>query len=309
MGGAVTVETVLGQGSIFKLELPCSEAEAPMRTAEPETARSSAPARRLKILVAEDNPVNQAVVTAMLDPYGHDVDLVEDGEAALKAVQQRDFDLVIMDIQMPKMDGLAATQAIRELGGQYTQLPIVALTAHAMMGQREEYLAAGMSDYLSKPLDPAKLSRMLRRWSGGEAPTEPSETGPARTIVDAAIIDTARLDELAELIPPGRLAAMLDAFFADAGMRLVEITAAIETRDLAGLRRISHDLAGIAGNYGLVEAEHKARQVLAACRAQDIGTACAEAEATRTAFARAEAPLRAAVAERRSSALTGVPLA
>jgi signal transduction histidine kinase/DNA-binding NarL/FixJ family response regulator len=305
MGGTVTVETALGQGSIFKLSLPCSATVAPEPVAEPETSRPAAPWRRLKILVAEDNPVNQAVVTAMLEPYDHDVELVEDGEAALKAVQRGEFDLVIMDIQMPKMDGLAATQAIRELGGRYAQLPIVALTAHAMMGQREEYLAAGMSDYLSKPLDPAKLARMLRRWSGNGAPSEPAEAVQSGPIDQSAIIDPSRLDELAELIPAGRLAVMLDAFFTDAEMRMAELAAAIVARDLAALRRVSHDLAGIAGNYGLVEAEHTARQVLAACRAQDLDMACAEAEATKLAFGRAEAPLRAAIAERRLSALTG----
>ncbi len=309
MGGAIAVETEPGRGSNFRLALPCRAAEAPAPALEPETARSEAPMRRLRILVAEDNPVNQAVVTAMLDPYNHEVEVVEDGEAAVKAVTSREFDLVIMDIQMPKMDGLAATQAIRELGGRYAQLPIVALTAHAMTGQREEYLAAGMSDYLSKPLDPAKLGRVLQRWSGGEdrpetveAAEAPKPSAPSE--VDGAIIDAARLDELAELIPAGRLAAMLDAFFADAEMRLAELATAVETSDLAALKRVSHDLAGIAGNYGLVEAEQGARRVLAACRANDVETARAEAEATRAAFRRAEAPLRTAVAERRSPALT-----
>ncbi|HVJ54769.1 MAG TPA: ATP-binding protein [Aliidongia sp.] len=308
MGGTVTVETAPGRGSAFKLELPCTIAEGPVAAIEPELARPAAVPHHLKILVAEDNPVNQAVVTAMLSPYEHEIEVVEDGEAAIEAVKKQRFDLVFMDIQMPKMDGLAATQAIRELGGEHAELPIVALTAHAMMGQREEYLAAGMSDYLSKPLDPAKLERVLRRWGGKEMPPAESVTEPPPPEVPEAppaIVDPRRIDELAELIPPGRLAAMLDAFFADADMRLTELASATEARDLAALRRVAHDLAGIAGNYGLAESEHLARQVIAACRIDDTATACAEAERTRAAFHRAEAPLRAAIAAKRPQVLTG----
>jgi CheY-like chemotaxis protein len=120
-------------------------------------------ARRLRVLVAEDNSINQLLIKTMLEKAGHQVELSNNGLEALDAVMRTDFDLVMMDVNMPEMDGLTATQRIRDLPAPKSQLPIIALTANAMKGDREKFVNAGMDDYVSKPIDPDKLAMAIER--------------------------------------------------------------------------------------------------------------------------------------------------
>ncbi|MDB5410756.1 MAG: multi-sensor hybrid histidine kinase [Rhodospirillales bacterium] len=113
--------------------------------------------RRLRILLAEDNRINQKVACAILTNAGHSVETANDGEQAVAAARDGDFDAILMDVQMPVLDGVQATARIRALPAPRNRVTVIALTAHAMQGAREEYLAAGMNDYLAKPLDPATL--------------------------------------------------------------------------------------------------------------------------------------------------------
>ncbi len=121
------------------------------------------PVRRLHILLAEDNPVNQKLAVRILEKMGHSVTVADDGEEALAALAGKDFDLVLMDIQMPKMDGFETTRAIREqereTGGH---IPIIAMTAHALKGDRERCLAAGMDEYVGKPIQIEALNKVLQ---------------------------------------------------------------------------------------------------------------------------------------------------
>ncbi len=117
----------------------------------------------VNILLAEDNEINQKVAVALIERTGLNVDVVSDGSLALKAIDNKNYDLVLMDIQMPNMDGLTATQNIRKMQ-EYKDLPIIAITAHAMKGDREKCLATGMNDYLSKPIVPDELYKMLNKW-------------------------------------------------------------------------------------------------------------------------------------------------
>lgn len=117
----------------------------------------------LNILLAEDNIVNQRVLTAMLVRAGHKVEIVENGAEALSTVQTGPFDVVLMDINMPEMDGVAAARAIRALGGKVGEIPIIAVTANALRGDRQKYLEAGMDDYVAKPVNANLLNAALER--------------------------------------------------------------------------------------------------------------------------------------------------
>jgi CheY-like chemotaxis protein len=138
----------------------------------PGSGRPAAPPdRALRILLAEDNRVNQAVATAMLSKRGHRVTVAVNGLEALAELADGEFDLVLMDVQMPEMDGFAATRAIREREvGAARRIPIVAMTAYAMAGDRERCLEAGMDDYVSKPINPTELFEAISRSSAARRP-------------------------------------------------------------------------------------------------------------------------------------------
>jgi signal transduction histidine kinase/DNA-binding NarL/FixJ family response regulator/HPt (histidine-containing phosphotransfer) domain-containing protein len=192
MGGRIGVESVLGQGSNFFFELPCGVAtgqetlatgirETRMRVESGDGTRPrETPIRYgLRVLVAEDNPVNQKLVRLLLEKRRHQIEMVDNGQAAVDACMAHEFDIALVDIQMPILDGLSATRIIRERQaplGRHT--PIVALTAHAMKGDRERCLAAGMDGYVGKPLVAAELYRTmdelaLPESSRAATPTEP----------------------------------------------------------------------------------------------------------------------------------------
>lgn len=153
MGGSIRVHSELSKGSTFVLEIPLQRDLRQVTSSPSELPRPVSGARpMLRVLVAEDNVVNQKVICKMLERLGHSSHVVVDGRAAVEAFHARPFDLILMDLQMPELDGRSATQLIRAQEAQGHRVPIIALTAHAMTGDREKSMAAGMDDYLTKPL-------------------------------------------------------------------------------------------------------------------------------------------------------------
>ena len=171
MGGRIWFESTLGAGSTFLCTIEVAAADPAAAVQHAAQVADLTPERPLRILVAEDNPVNQRLIRAVLEKDRHDVTLVESGQGAVDAMHgPTAFDLVLMDIQMPEMDGFQATAAIRAMSGDRRTVPIVALTAHAQVGYDEVCRQAGMSGYLSKPLDRVALRRVLARVSASAAP-------------------------------------------------------------------------------------------------------------------------------------------
>jgi signal transduction histidine kinase/DNA-binding response OmpR family regulator len=243
--------------------------------AAPPATWPSAPttAAPLRILVAEDNKINQQLMTLLLRQGGHQVEVVANGEQAVAAATVADFDVVLMDIQMPVLDGVEATRLIRALPGPRGRVPIIALTAHAMSGAKEEYLAAGMTDYLSKPLSSATLFAKLAGLAGGAERHAPPSAVPSRGAApgqDApAGFDAARLEELRAMLPAATLQEVLIMFAEDAATRLPELRTLAAGEDLDALQHAVHAVLGIAANVGASRLADAARAVEAACRAAD----------------------------------------
>jgi two-component system sensor histidine kinase/response regulator len=197
--------------------------------------------RALKILLTEDNLVNQRVAVGLLTKRGHDITVANNGLEALAALERSPFDVVLMDVQMPEMGGLEATAAIRQREREHGgHIRIVAMTAHAMKGDRERCLAAGMDGYLSKPIDPALLYSALEHQTS--APTR-APAAPAA----AAPVDRERLMVRLE----GDEQLFLDVvrlFLDDCPMRLAAIKAAVDSRDAEKIRTTAHALKGAAAN-------------------------------------------------------------
>ncbi len=162
MGGTISVAATLGQGSTFSVAIPLVLSALPVPASVLPEAAPSAPSR---ILVVDDNAVNRRVIQLMLDKLGCSATLATNGEDALLIAASGNFDLILMDWQMPGMDGVTAARILTERWADNERIPIVAITANAMQGDRETCLAAGMSDYLTKPIDMAKLAEAIERWA------------------------------------------------------------------------------------------------------------------------------------------------
>jgi PAS domain S-box-containing protein len=236
------IGSVLGEGGGAESRLPLAAPSAP-----PVNGRS------LRILLAEDNTVNQKLAVTVLEKRGHVVTVAPDGKQAVADWERQPFDVILMDVQMPEMDGFEATAAIREAERQTgTHIPIVAMTAHAMKGTSERCLAAGMDGYVSKPLQVSELVRTLDALTPSTAPAEAEPEPPARedeTVVDEPAIDPdaalARVEGDREL-----LQEIIGLFLEEAPLRMGEIRAAISDRNANALERAAHSLKGSVSYFG-----------------------------------------------------------
>jgi two-component system sensor histidine kinase/response regulator len=231
------------------------------------------PKKGLHILLAEDNVVNQKLAIRLLEKRGHHVVLACNGKEALAALEKDSFDLVLMDVQMPEMDGLEATEALREreqATGHHQ--PVVAMTALAMKGDRERCIAAGMDGYLSKPIRPQELDEMLDSYQAAEREDRPA---PKPRVV---MLDCVRVDELLERIDGDRvfLAELVELFRTDYPEQIRKSREAVVNDDALALQRAAHGLKGALKNLAAPIAADLAAELEAMGKSGDIAFAASK---------------------------------
>jgi PAS domain S-box-containing protein len=208
----------------------------------------------VRVLLAEDNEVNQQVACGIMKMFGLEVKTVVNGAEAIKALENESFNIVLMDVQMPELDGYEATKRIRDAasGVKNHFIPVIAMTAHAGADDRNKCMKAGMDDYLTKPVAPEELKQMLMKWTVGEEKpaTEPDSSVPKDNVKEKIIVfDEKNL--LERLMNNSELAGrILTAFLDDVPRKIINIKSHAEAGDIATCKRIAHSIKGAAANLG-----------------------------------------------------------
>lgn len=295
MGGTIEIDSALGEGSTFRVRLMLAEGDASKVVSldghglghSLDLPGPRAPGRR--ILLVEDNDTNRLLIATVLERSGHSVDTAADGRQGVEAVSAaaEPYDLILMDMQMPEMDGPDATRAIRALSGPAAHTPIVALTADVRAEDRDRYLASGLDDLLTKPVDWTRLREVIERLTGpGQIRPEPR---PGRDKVlerasweEEPVFDGSVLASLAEQLGTNRLRPLITSAMANLSRHFDQLEKTMATGSPQDVRRSAHALKGMAGQFG-------------ARRAQALSLAIEE-EADRPQAARALLPfLRIAI--------------
>ncbi|MEM9597314.1 MAG: ATP-binding protein [Acidobacteriota bacterium] len=274
MGGRLWVDSVHGEGSTFRFTVQVGAAESssapnPLERAAVGIDRDLARRLPLRILVADDSVVNQKVARMFLERMGYRADLAANGLEVLEALERQRYDVVLMDVQMPELDGLEATRRIRRRYGDDERPRIVAVTAGAMRGDRERCLAAGMDDYVSKPVQVAELQMALMRSGGLAEPPEPAATEPIpippAPAAESSGINLKVLTDLHRLRPQV-MTDLVGNFLTTASKRLEAVRAAIAGDDHDALERAAHSLKGSCGTLGAMRMAELCGHLVATAR-------------------------------------------
>ena len=274
----------------------------------------------MRVLLVEDNPVNRLVAQRILDTFGVEVLTADNGKQALGLLKHELFDAVLMDCQMPVLDGYSATRQWRDrelLSGQQ-RLPIIAMTANAMAGDRQRCLEAGMDDYLSKPVDPAGLAKCLGRWWQAEKPVAAARSSvggnqgtgsngelealPSAPVSQSALpaLDVSVLDELVQVIGE-QTASVIKLFLDDAPVLVDRMQLASQDNDLEALREAAHSLKSASANVGVLGLADAARRIELGARSNSLDNPSVAVALLIAEFARARMALRGWLARQSSS--------
>ena len=251
MQGSIGFDAKRETGTLFFVHLPLFKPAATQASKSKKPLEDTQLERALHILLAEDTPASQLVAKTVLERQGHSVQVVESGLAALEAVKAHDFDVVLMDVQMPLMDGFEATARIRKLGGKKGAVPIVALSARVMDHTRQSATEIGMNAYLTKPFTPEGLRKVLANVAQSEATSAPSSQ-----MVDSP----AQLQEMFDAVGKDSFVTILDRFEDNLQEQYQALETALLNQDADAARVISHKLVGI---YAQVGCEKLSRSALA----------------------------------------------
>jgi signal transduction histidine kinase/CheY-like chemotaxis protein/HPt (histidine-containing phosphotransfer) domain-containing protein len=274
--GALTPSSVVR--ALAGLGLCDAQAALPAAASRPGTSTAKRAAVSLAILLAEDNAVNQRIAATMLSNMGHTVDIAGNGRDAVAKATLRVYDVIVMDMQMPVMDGLEATRAIRALHGPEGHVPIIAMTANAFATDRDACLAAGMNDFLSKPITARKLFEAIEPWASGvahsrEQAAEVADRSEATLLADPDLIDAEQMRMIQEELGGNAVQELLVSFWADAGGLLHELELALSGEDPGRASAVLHTLKGAAASLGLIGCSHAcadARGAIAEGRSPDL---------------------------------------
>ena len=304
LGGTIEASNRSDGGSVFKVEIPLYLTESssskdlgPILRKIRQNQRNWSQDRKPSILVVDDDGVNRMVAEAQLNALGVENFVVESGRLAVEAATERYFDLILMDIQMPGLDGFETTQQIRDLDLRNPELPIVALTAHAMRGERDRCLAAGMDDYLTKPLRLKTLENTLRLWLDWNPPSPPILREKRTSGLSGQIppLDPERIEILLDLGErSGRnvLTEVSRIFLDQAPNQKSQIREALKRKSFPQIAQIAHTWRGSAGNIGAIRLQYLLKQLEAAANDAHLEAAQAQFNLTEQELVRVESALR-----------------
>lgn len=277
--GRFGVNSRPGEGSCFWCTLPLPSETGADVTGQAATETGAFTGGR--VLLVEDSPTNQLLAVSLLQKAGCEVEIAANGVAAVQAASQQQFDLVLMDLVIPDMDGFEATARIRALPAAFGQVPIVAMTAHSQQQDRARCQAAGMNDYLVKPLLPESLNEMLSRWRPASTTAGPGvgpEAGAGRVAMPAPgsvapnqppILDSVRFAALQQETTPAVLMRIIDVFSQELRQRQQQLAEAIECEDLAAVTTGLHTIKSSAGALGGQALSLLASELEQTCRRQE----------------------------------------